>query len=129
MIVHPQDLASPSERSRSTVVDVVAFLILFLVSVPLVNQWLARFDRAEFTVLWMIFFAVGYENIPVCLWGQSLGHRVYGLKLVDARGNKPGVRPILYRWILRVMYSGNWNRNRELPDEASGIYLVRARRP
>ncbi|HET9239296.1 MAG TPA: RDD family protein [Oligoflexus sp.] len=128
------DHATSSERFKSAAVDITVFVTIFLISIPLVNQLLARFDHAEFTVLWMLFFFLGYENIPVCLWGQSLGQKICGLKVVDAQGRKPGVLPILHRWCLKIMFgtrsyrpASNGDSVSEAHDKATGVYVVRAR--
>jgi uncharacterized RDD family membrane protein YckC len=131
-----RDLASAAERYKANSLDIIIFVISFLISIPLANQLLSRVDHAEFTVLWMVFYCVGYENIPVRLWGQTLGMKIMGLKMVDAQGKRPGILPILHRWFLKLMLgkrayriASNGESIYEIHDKAAGVFVVRARRP
>ena len=130
----PLDLATSSERYKSALVDGVVCVAIFLITVPLVHQLLSGFDRAEFTVLWMILLVVSFENLPVCLWGQTLGQKIYGLKVVDRQGKTPKVLPVLHRWILKLAFSTRGYRLTsqgqtlsEAHDSSTGVYVVRAR--
>lgn len=128
----PLDLATSSERYKAGWVDGTVQVTIFLLSTPLMNQLLSRFDLAEFTVLWMLFFFLGYENIPVCLWGQTLGQKICGLKVVDREGNTPKVLPILYRWLLKMGTRGYRRTSQgetlnEVYDRSTGVFVVHAR--
>lgn len=92
--------------------------------------------------LLLVFLAVievGYYWVPTALWGQTLGKRLLGIKVVDAEGEPPGWGQAAMRELVGKFLSGLslglgflvalfHPKRRALHDLVGGTWVVAVRR-
>ncbi len=92
--------------------------------------------------LLLVFLAVievGYYWVPTALWGQTLGKRLLGIKVVDAEGEPPGWGRAAMRELVGKFLSGLslglgflvalfHPKRRALHDLVGGTWVVAVRR-
>lgn len=107
-------LASPGARFGARVFDVVLLFVVDMAILLAAVDWAAFSDEVQeetpdFTGVFpgtgilLVLAAIWslYNIIPVALWGRTLGKRVVGIKIVDARsGEAPGWGKAVARWAI-----------------------------
>ncbi len=93
------ELADLRQRSRARLVDMIFFVVPVLVFpiVILIALPLNRDALFYTTLLTICVVFVGYEGVQVAVWGQTVGRRIAGIKVISAaNGGAPGwVRSLL----------------------------------
>lgn len=97
------------------------------------------FNGAEFTVAMLLGFGISATYSIVCTsrWGQTVGKKAVGIKVVDARGHLLSPRAAAIRWIgylvsIIILFIGYlmvaWDpRKQGLHDKMAGSFVVKVR--
>jgi uncharacterized RDD family membrane protein YckC len=103
------ELASVGQRTVAAMLDVIAFLIYFLIfsiilglSSPF-SQDAVGMGKTMFIFLLMIKIPWIFYNplIEYLTHGQSLGKYIMGIRVVTISGERPGLREVFTRWIFK----------------------------
>ncbi len=141
------DLAGGGNRGFAAVVDFVIASLVFAGAAYASSQLVGRFSTAGVQLLGVIglvtfFIAWSYFVLLEWLWqGQTVGKRLYGLRVIRDDGAPAGFVAVLIRNLVRIvdflpafyglgllMIIGT-SRSQRLGDLAAGTYVVRAPRP
>ncbi len=103
------ELASVGQRTVAAMLDVVAFLIYFIVFslvLGLSNPFGLNADgisKTMFVFLLLIKLPWIFYNplIEYLTHGQSLGKYIMGIRVVTISGERPGLREVFTRWIFK----------------------------
>jgi uncharacterized RDD family membrane protein YckC len=146
-VVLRYDLAGGGNRGFAAIVDFVIATLVFLGSLwgfsTLYESVGSRLIGAYGVVLLLTFFiAWSYFILLEWLWqGQTVGKRLYGLRVIRDDGAPAGFLAVLIRNLLRLvdflpLFYGLGlltivvtTRSQRLGDIAAGTYVVRAPRP
>lgn len=102
------ELAKPGFRLVAHILDIIVFLIPSLIAWMLFGSYslLDAFDTSPtFLSLGIVLIiGVAYDVALIAVWGQTLGKRVVGIKVVNAMtGEVPGWNKALTRWAVPVL--------------------------
>jgi uncharacterized RDD family membrane protein YckC len=141
-VVFSYALASPVIRALAWMVDVAAVAVLTK-AIGQAFDWLGRLnsDWATATAVIVYFVtSVGYGILLEWRWrGQTIGKRVFGLRVIDSQGLKLQLSQIILRNLLRLIdmlplaylvggLSAFFSRNcQRLGDLAAGTIVTRER--
>lgn len=147
-VVLRYDLAGGGNRGFAALVDVV---VASLIVAGLVVAWSLAVELTPFeatpavtgiAVLALALIAWSYFVVLEWLWqGQTLGKRMFGLRVIRADGSPAGFVAVLVRNVVRVVdflpaFYGLGllaivvsSRSQRLGDLAAGTFVVRAPRP
>lgn len=103
------ELASVGQRTVAAMLDVIAFLIYFLIFsiiLGLSSPFSASVDgvgKTMFLFLLLIKIPWIFYNplIEYLTHGQSLGKYIMGIRVVTISGERPGLREVFTRWIFK----------------------------
>jgi uncharacterized RDD family membrane protein YckC len=142
------DLAGAGNRGFAALVDVVAATLIFfgVLAVWLVVEGLAGTAtmRPFFGVFALVAFLIAWSYFIVLEWlwgGQTLGKRLYGLRVINGDGSPASFTAVLIRNVMRLVdflpaFYGlgllaiiATSRSQRLGDVAAGTYVVRAPKP
>ena len=146
-VVLRYDLAGAGNRGFAAVVDfVIATIIAFTAN--LILSWLGVFNQASFFLLGGLTLIVAlvliwaYFILLEWLWnGQTIGKRMYRLRVINEDGSPAQFTAVLIRNLLRlvdflpalygvgVLVIVLSPKSQRLGDLAAGTYVVRAPRP
>jgi uncharacterized RDD family membrane protein YckC len=104
-------------RIGAAVIDIGIVVVIVLVVGGIIGNDTAADapDSARFGALDRLFILLltfGYYWVLETVWGQTLGKRALGIKVVRVDGSKPGAVPIFVRTLLRAI------------DGLPGFYIV-----
>lgn len=147
-VVLRYDLAGAGNRGFAAVVDVVAASLLvagMVLGWGIVGSLLpAAATRPLQGVFLMTILLVGWSYFVILEWlweGQTLGKRMFGLRVISADGSPAGFTAVLIRNLVRIadflpaFYGLGLlsvvlsSRSQRLGDLAAGTFVVRAPRP
>ena len=146
-VVLRYDLAGGGNRGFAAVVDFLIATVIFIGGDWLASQLARQFGVIGFqlqgVLLLVVFFVTwSYFVLTEWLWqGQTVGKRMYGLRVIRDDGAPAGFLAVLIRNLLRLVdflpafYGVGLtsiivtSRNQRLGDIAAGTYVVRAPRP
>ena len=142
------DIAGVGNRGFAAIIDFVAALLIFLgvnaawlvlqgiVGVGPLRPFLGVFELIAFMLGWSYFIVLEW------LWeGQTLGKRLYGLRVITSEGSPPPFTAVMIRNLVRIVdflpsfYGLGFlatvasSRSQRLGDLAAGTFVVRAPRP
>jgi len=146
-VVLRYDLAGAGNRGFAAVVDfLLALVIVFTAN--LILSWVGLFNQATFAVVGGITLIVtlvliwAYFILLEWLWnGQTIGKRMYRLRVINEDGSPAQFTAVLIRNLLRlvdflpafyglgVLVIVLSPKSQRLGDLAAGTYVVRAPRP
>ena len=146
-VVLRYDLAGAGNRGFAAVVDfMLALVIVFTAN--LILSWVGLFNQATFAVVGGITLIVtlvliwAYFILLEWLWnGQTIGKRMYRLRVINEDGSPAQFTAVLIRNLLRlvdflpafyglgVLVIVLSPKSQRLGDLAAGTYVVRAPRP
>jgi len=112
--ITPEDLAAPWRRIVAVIIDglILGFPIGFFVGFWLATQTDAvadAFDASEPVNLLPAYLLAGlfgflYQVPPVAIWGQTLGKKIMGIRVVSGQDlTQPGWWRALRRWGIYVL--------------------------
>ena len=145
-VVLRYDLAGGGNRGFAAVVDFVLAALVFvgaLWSFSLLSDPLPA-ARPFFGVLVLVTFTIAWSYFVLLEWlwqGQTVGKRLYGLRVIRDDGAPAGFVAVLVRNVIRIvdflpLFYGLGllmiifsSRSQRLGDLAAGTYVVRAPRP
>jgi len=146
-VVLRYDLAGGGNRGFAALVDFVIATLVFAGADFGMTFVASRFGFAGtqlFGVLTLLTFAVAWSYFVLLEWlwqGQTVGKRLYGLRVIRDDGAPAGFVAVLIRNLIRIvdflpafyglgllMIIGT-SRSQRLGDLAAGTYVVRAPRP
>ena len=142
------DLAGAGNRGFAALIDFVAASLIFAGMVALWVVLLRVVGSTELLPFIGVYFLVGsviawsYFILLEWLWGgQTLGKRMFRLRVISADGSPAGLTSVLIRNLLRIVdflpaFYGlgllaivATSRSQRLGDVAAGTFVVRAPRP
>src|SRR6266566_1885531 len=146
-VVLRYDLAGAGNRGFAAVVDfLLAFVIVFTAN--LILSWVGLFNQATlpvvggFTLIVTAVLIWAYFILLEWLWnGQTIGKRVYKLRVINEDGSPAQFTAVLIRNLMRlvdflpalyglgVLVIVLSPKSQRLGDLAAGTYVVRAPRP
>jgi uncharacterized RDD family membrane protein YckC len=145
-VVLRYDLAGGGNRGFAAVVDFILAALVFvgaLWSFSLLSDPLPA-ARPFFGVLVLVTFTIAWSYFVLLEWlwqGQTVGKRLYGLRVIRDDGAPAGFVAVLVRNVIRIvdflpLFYGLGllmiiftSRSQRLGDLAAGTYVVRAPRP
>ncbi|WP_428117572.1 RDD family protein [Candidatus Poriferisodalis sp.] len=106
-------LANPGLRLGARVLDVIiggilGVIVFFVVAAASFDNGTSGFSTGTTVVTLILGLLVGiaYEVWPTALWGQTLGKRIVGIKVVHAMtGEAPGWGKAMGRWAVPALPS------------------------
>ncbi|HKW77788.1 MAG TPA: RDD family protein [Candidatus Limnocylindria bacterium] len=146
-VVLRYDLAGGGNRGFAALVDFVIATLIFAGAVWGMTQLTERLDFLGFQLIGLVTllaFAIAWAYFVLLEWlwqGQTVGKRMYGLRVIRDDGAPAGFVAVLIRNLLRTVdfLPGFYglgllmiivtSRNQRLGDLAAGTYVVRAPRP
>ena len=145
-VVLRYDLAGGGNRGFAALVDFVLAALIFAGSIYGFSLLTDRFASAGpfFGVLLLLTFTLAWSYFVLLEWlwqGQTVGKRLYGLRVIRDDGAPAGFVAVLVRNLLRIVdflpaFYGLGlltiivtSRSQRLGDIAAGTYVVRAPRP
>ena len=101
------ELARIGARFGARVLDAIIVGVVFFVLIFVFAPASTSSDTADFTgfsamgVLLGIVVGVGYEVVQIAVWGQTLGKRIVGVRVIHAtHGGLPGWGKAFGRWAI-----------------------------
>lgn len=147
-VVLRYDLAGGGNRGFAALIDVIAASLIvagLFFAWSIVGERLPRASGATVTGIFVLLTALiawSYFIVLEWLWeGQTLGKRMFGLRVISADGSPAGFLAVLVRNLVRVVdflpaFYGLGllaivvsSRSQRLGDLAAGTFVVRAPRP
>ena len=145
-VVLRYDLAGGGNRGFAALVDFVLVSLIFVGALYGFSLLTDRFSAAGpfFGVLVLLTFTLAWSYFVLLEWlwqGQTLGKRLYGLRVIRDDGAPAGFVAVLVRNLIRIVdflpafYGVGLlaiivtSRSQRLGDIAAGTYVVRAPRP
>jgi len=146
-VVLRYDLAGGGNRGFAAVVDFVIATLVFAGALFGFSQLVRAFGEVGaqvFGVLTLLTFFIAWSYFFVLEWlwqGQTVGKRLYGLRVIRDDGAPAGFIAVLIRNLIRIvdflpLFYGlgllmiiGTSRSQRLGDLAAGTYVVRAPRP
>jgi uncharacterized RDD family membrane protein YckC len=147
------ELASVGQRTVAAMLDVIAFLIYFLVFsliLGLSGPFGGGLDKTMFVFLLLIKIPWIFYNplIEYLTHGQSLGKYIMGIRVVTISGERPGLREVFTRWIFKgdfiwisadpfsvliwmavgllgIMFAGTSERRQRMGDAMANTIVIR----
>lgn len=98
------ELASTMQRVAAGLIDVVIFLIYFILMTLILDlsNVFASYGSELFVTLLLIKIPwIFYHPLMEYFIGQSLGKMAIGIRVVTVHGERPGLREVFTRWIFR----------------------------
>ncbi|HYX32359.1 MAG TPA: RDD family protein [Oligoflexus sp.] len=96
------DFADFASRLKATLLDLLIYIVLAWTLPPILNKVTGLIKIPELTAVLVIAFIIFFEAAQVAIWGRTLGHRVFGLQVVDARGQNPNFAQAQARCLIKV---------------------------
>lgn len=145
-VVLRYDLAGGGNRGFAALVDFILAALVFVGALWAFSLLSGRFPVAGpfFGILILATFTLAWSYFVLLEWlwqGQTVGKRLYGLRVIRADGAPAGFVAVLVRNVIRVvdflpLFYGLGllmiifsSRSQRLGDLAAGTYVVRAPRP
>jgi uncharacterized RDD family membrane protein YckC len=146
-VVLRYDLAGGGNRGFAALVDFVIATLVFAGALFGFSQLVRAFGEIGaqvFGVLTLLTFFIAWAYFVVLEWlwqGQTVGKRLYGLRVIRDDGAPAGFIAVLIRNLIRIvdflpLFYGlgllmiiGTSRSQRLGDLAAGTYVVRAPRP
>lgn len=145
------ELASTIQRIAASMIDVVTFIIYFVIMSMILglSNMFADYGSELFVKLLLIKIPWIFYNpaIEYFTHGQSLGKYVMGIRVVTINGERPGLREVFTRWIFKgdflwisadilillwcgfgvigAVFSGTSERRQRLGDTMAGTIVIR----
>ncbi|MDQ3231280.1 MAG: RDD family protein [Pseudobdellovibrionaceae bacterium] len=94
-----QKLATGSRRFHAFLVDGFLCAGLVMSLFHMMNQMVSLMDLPGARLVLILIGIMGYESVQVGLWGCTLGHRLFGLRVITQDGRKPGFKLAFIRWL------------------------------
>lgn len=131
-----QDYAGILRRLLVDLVDGVAIVVasaavlLFCILVlPEDSEWLATASLTSLTAVWFVYFVLLKRS------RGTLGYLIGGVRIVDLRGQRPGMVALAFRLLFAVIgpfnllvdlfWIGSDGRRQALRDKFAGTYVIR----
>lgn len=106
------ELARVGARFGARVLDVIIVAVVLVALFYLLASMSSSSDAADFSgfgvtaILVGLVAGVGYEVVLIALWGQTLGKRMIGIKVIHAaHGGLPGWGKAFGRWAIPGLLS------------------------
>ena len=145
-VVLRYDLAGGGNRGFAALVDFILATLIFVGALYGFSLLSNRFQAAGpfFGILVLLTFALAWSYFVLLEWlwqGQTVGKRLYGLRVIRDDGAPAGFVAVLVRNLVRIVdflpaFYGLGlltiivtSRSQRLGDIAAGTYVVRAPRP
>ena len=145
-VVLRYDLAGGGNRGFAALVDFVLAALIFIGALYGFSLLSSRFQAAGpfFGIVVLLTFTLAWSYFVLLEWlwqGQTVGKRLYGLRVIRDDGAPAGFVAVLVRNLVRIVdflpafYGAGLlmiivtSRSQRLGDIAAGTYVVRAPRP
>ena len=147
-VVLRYDLAGGGNRGFAAVVDFIVATLIFVAAIwgftTLAQNGAAQFLSPFFGVLVLLTFLIAWSYFILVEWlwnGQTIGKRIFGLRVIGEDGAPAGFVAVLVRNLIRIVdflpaFYGLGllaiilsSKSQRLGDFAAGTYVVRAPRP
>lgn len=145
-VVLRYDLAGGGNRGFAALVDFILVTLIFVGALYGFSLLSNRFQAAGpfFGILVLLTFTLAWSYFVLLEWlwqGQTVGKRLYGLRVIRDDGAPAGFVAVLVRNLVRIVdflpafYGAGLlmiivtSRSQRLGDIAAGTYVVRAPRP
>lgn len=101
------ELARPGARLGARVLDIIIeVVVLIVVGLVVLGGEFSNSDIGVTDLLLPAAVGVAYEVVLIALWGQTLGKRMVGIKVINAaHGGVPGWGKAIGRWAIPGLVS------------------------
>ncbi|WP_423920182.1 RDD family protein [Candidatus Poriferisodalis sp.] len=107
------ELARPGTRFGARILDgIIVVIFYFILAAVAFGGFLSGDDSGVYSggiaVMFLVGLAIGlaYEVVQIAVWGQTLGKRMTGIKVVSAaHGGVPGWGKAVGRWLIPGLVS------------------------
>jgi uncharacterized RDD family membrane protein YckC len=97
------NFADFASRLKATLADSLIYLIAILIMVPILNKLALLAKVPLLSGVLVITMLLCFEAAQVAIWGRTLGHRMFGLRVVNSRGKNPNFAQAMLRWVVKVI--------------------------
>ncbi len=94
-------------RLKAVLLDTLIYVVAIFTLIPLFNKLALTVHLPYLSGILAIALFIGFEAVQVTFWGRTLGHKVFGLRVINSAGKNPNFLQALGRFFVKTIL-GIW---------------------
>ncbi len=126
-----ETFADFGSRLKAVLLDSLIYAVAMFTLVPLFSKLALSVHLPYLSGILALALFLCFEALQVSLWGRTLGHKVFGLKVINSAGKNPNflqalgrffVKTILGLWAFLSMLGGSGKAVHDMVSRTRVIY-------